>query len=103
MDLQTKIFRFPTHESGSQGRLGRQRSREVGQYVAEAVKEFLRDGGIEWPDGSSLNYIPQSGTVVVTNTPENLASIRDAIRFWEDPDIHKALLTIISAKVVETK
>ncbi len=102
-DLRAEIFRVGTPAPGSDERAARRRARESGKYITGAIKEFLRDGGIEWPDGSNLNYIPESSTLVVTNTPDNLASIRDAIRFWDDRDIHKALLTIICAKVVETK
>ena len=36
------------------------------------LKEILQDAGIEFPPGSSAQYIPSTSTLIVSNTPQNL-------------------------------
>ena len=36
------------------------------------LKEILQDAGIDFPPGSSAQYIPSTSTLIVSNTPQNL-------------------------------
>ena len=36
------------------------------------LKEILKDAGIDFPPGSSAQYIPSTSTLIVSNTPQNL-------------------------------
>ncbi len=98
--LETEIFRFP--ELAGAETLG----------PDETFKDFLRQSGIAWPRGSNLTLDRKTGTLIVTNTPDNMALIREMVHLWDQPappeavkhpDTQKTLLTIISAKVVEAK
>ena len=62
--------------------LGRGRDRRTGDFIeleAESVsggptdwKVFFSELGVDWPAGSSINYVPSIGKLIVANTPENL-------------------------------
>lgn len=43
------------------------RNRQVQEW-----KAFFAQMGVNWPDGSSVNYVESTGLLRVTNTPENL-------------------------------
>jgi general secretion pathway protein D len=36
-------------------------------------KKFFRDLGVDWPQGSSIKYVPTIGKIMVANTADNLA------------------------------
>ena len=42
-------------------------------------KEFFRKFGVEWPDGSSVEYMRAVGRLVVKNTTENLANLETVL------------------------
>lgn len=48
---------------------------EVGSRALRArlpLVELLKETGIDFPSGASAQFIPSSGTIIVSNTPENL-------------------------------
>jgi len=96
--LETEIFRLlsPIPPGGEPG-------------TGETIEDFLRQC-VPWPKGSNLVYDEKTGAVIVTNTPENLQLIRDMVVLYDppvarphEPPHQTTLLTIISAKVVESK
>ncbi|NLF86952.1 MAG: hypothetical protein GX571_12715 [Lentisphaerae bacterium] len=42
-------------------------------------KQLFSDMGVQWPDGSSISYIPSINKMRVFNTPENLADVEKAL------------------------
>ena len=44
-------------------------------------KEFFRKFGVEWPDGSSVEYMRGVGRLLVKNTVENLASLETVLAY----------------------
>jgi len=42
-------------------------------------KEFFRGMGVEWPEGSSIRYVPSVGKIVVTNTEKNMRKFEEVI------------------------
>ena len=42
-------------------------------------KEFFGKLGVGWPDGSSVNYMPSIGKLVVMNTADNLATLEQVL------------------------
>ncbi|NLF22529.1 MAG: hypothetical protein GX590_05145 [Lentisphaerae bacterium] len=42
-------------------------------------KQLFADMGVQWPDGSSISYIPSINKMRVYNTPENLADVEKAL------------------------
>lgn len=40
--------------------------------IKATAKDILRAAGIGFPEGSSANYLPQTSTLVIRNTPENI-------------------------------
>ena len=42
-------------------------------------KEFFGKLGVGWPDGSSVNYMPSIGKLVVNNTADNLATLEQVL------------------------
>jgi hypothetical protein len=99
--FQTEIVRLAIGAEGVVERPDTGSDKGSGTAAGEAIEAFLRESGIPWPEGSGLNYNTDTGTLIVTNTPENLALIRESLSLWGDPQSRGILLTIISAKVVE--
>ncbi len=42
-------------------------------------KQLFADMGVQWPEGSSISYIPSINKMRVFNTPENLADVEKAL------------------------
>ena len=42
-------------------------------------KKFFLDLGVQWPDGSSIKYMPSIGKLVVLNTAPNLATLENVL------------------------
>ncbi len=53
----------------------------------ETIRDFLLKSGVSWPSGSNINYIPQTSTLIVRNTPSNLVLIRELVRHWDKPPL----------------
>ncbi len=60
-------------------------------------KEFFRGLGVEWPDGSSITYVPSIGKLQVANTEDNLAALE---RVLEDLNVTPRQIEI-EARFVE--
>jgi hypothetical protein len=96
--VETEIFRFPAVPSADEGE----------PPVGDTLEDFLRQSGIPCPEGSNLTFDRKTGTLIVTNTPENLQVIRDSfVLHVPGPPMEKVkehreiLLTIFSAKIIE--
>jgi general secretion pathway protein D len=63
----------------------------------EDWKEFFKQLGVVWPDGSSISYMATIGKIRVTNTAENLAVFEQAL---EDLNVTPRLIEI-EARFVE--
>jgi type II secretory pathway component GspD/PulD (secretin) len=84
---------------------------------ARAIEKSLRRSGIPWPKGTNVIVKqptepgPGTGTLIVTNTPNNMVLVRELVHAWDRPAPRQkgapkagtTLLTIISAKIVESK
>jgi hypothetical protein len=46
----------------------------------EILTDVLERAGVDFPDGSRMAYISTNGDLEVTDTPENLAKIPNALR-----------------------
>jgi len=44
----------------------------LGDSAAASWKDFFKQMGVKWPDGSQIKYIRQIGKIVVANTEDNL-------------------------------
>ncbi len=51
----------------------------------QAIKSFLLNSGVPWPEGSNIAYNDKTGTLIVTNTPTNMIIIRELVRLWSAP------------------
>ncbi len=84
---------------------------------ARAIEKSLRRSSIPWPKGTNVIVKqptepgPGTGTLIVTNTPNNMVLVRELVHAWDRPAPRQkgapksgtTLLTIISAKIVESK
>lgn len=43
------------------------------------LKETLAGFGVKWPEGSSIQHVPQLGSLIVINTSENIADIEKVL------------------------
>jgi general secretion pathway protein D len=60
-------------------------------------KEFFKSMGVEWPDGSSVAYVPSIGKLQVANTEENLSKLESVL---EDLNVTPSQIEI-EARFVE--
>ncbi|MBN1919262.1 MAG: M48 family metalloprotease [Verrucomicrobia bacterium] len=76
--VQTEIFRLLS-AGGTRTVLN-----AAGESKEETIDKWLRRAeGVTWPEGSRIVYRAPTGTLIVTNTAENLAVIRELVKAWE--------------------
>jgi type II secretory pathway component GspD/PulD (secretin) len=61
-------------EAGLQAMAGSERTSSPTDLSA-----FFADLGVEWPEGSSIKFIPSIGKLVVKNTPDNMAKFEEVL------------------------
>jgi len=73
--------------TGIAGGVGREASVNLPAAASSDIKQFLLQSGVPWPPGSNIQPIPSAGMVIVTNTPSNLATVRELINIWNLPPL----------------
>jgi type II secretory pathway component GspD/PulD (secretin)/tetratricopeptide (TPR) repeat protein len=63
------------------------------------IRDFLLNSGVQWPRGSNVIFHQPTATLIVRNTPTNLALIRELIRVYDTPPMQVE----IEARFVEVQ
>lgn len=73
--------------------------RQTSRADSEAIKEYFRNRGVPFDEGSAIAYDSRANKLIVNNTPENLRKLESLIR---DIDIATPLV-LIESKILEIK
>lgn len=63
----------------------------------EKLKNYFKERGVPFPEGSSISYDPESGRVTMRNTKENHDKLADRIHVLDVP----AAMVMVEAKMME--
>lgn len=79
--LSTGVGTFTTFEQKSEGEEALSPEMEEAKITeTTTIKDILEQSGVPWPEGSKIFLDQRTGTLIVRNTPTNLAIVEDILR-----------------------
>lgn len=97
---------FKTHLSESLNKFGEEADSFSGEDfqvpAGASVLELLKLSGVSFPDGSEVTLDPESNTLEVRNTPQNLKMVDQLVRVAGEQELQKERKRIASLKKIES-